>query len=295
MQCGICRIPFKLEYFGNDAQLIQIFKNKLQENRRNIFNNNNNEIINLRLSQSHRSIVQTYNINSRYNNRPNDRDLQLQILSYNTNNFFIILFHPNKFICISILIINLLIAGLGTLILGVKNLNLYDFFLSLMQLCFCYPFISKGIDIKKKRTYNNKEVNSFLWIYLFFIASIFYLSSIYSGIFHNFIFLNPRKIKNKEKACFVLILNIIIGGLGTIFYGIIEDGIDCCKRIKIWIVGIPQVFAFILWIVTISTFNNIKIGVFIGLFIIGFFAYVSSVATGIIFYRKMVSSSSSSQ
>ena len=59
--------------------------------------------------------------------------------------------------------------------------------------------------------------------------------------------------------------------------------------------GIPQVFAFILWIVTISTFNSIKIGVFIGLFIIGFFAYVSSVAAGIIFYRKMVSSSSSSQ
>jgi hypothetical protein len=186
-------------------------------------------------------------------------------------------------------------AGLGTLILGMKNLNLYEFVLSLVQFGFCYPFISKAINIKKNKKIDKFEVNSFMWIYLLSISFIVYLSSIYVGIFHNFIFYNPRKIKNKEKACFVLILNIIIGGLGTIFYGIIEDGIDCCKRIKIWIVGIPQVFAFILWIITISTFNSIKSGVFIGLFIIGFFAYVSSVAAGIIFYRKMVSSSSSSQ
>ena len=29
MQCGICRIPFKLEYFGNDTALIQIYENKM--------------------------------------------------------------------------------------------------------------------------------------------------------------------------------------------------------------------------------------------------------------------------
>ena len=30
MECGICRIPFKLEYFGDDSELIQIFQKKFQ-------------------------------------------------------------------------------------------------------------------------------------------------------------------------------------------------------------------------------------------------------------------------
>ena len=59
MECGICRIPFKLEYFGDDSELIQIFKKKISEQRRAL--NANNEIINIRVSQSNRSINQTNN------------------------------------------------------------------------------------------------------------------------------------------------------------------------------------------------------------------------------------------
>ena len=121
MQCGVCRIPFKLEYFGDDVTLIQIFENKMREHRRNL---NNNQILNIRISQSNRSMNNHYG----YINRPSERDVQLNALSQNTDNTFIILFHPNKFICFVILLANLLISGLGTLILGVKNLNLYDFF-----------------------------------------------------------------------------------------------------------------------------------------------------------------------
>ena len=36
MQCGICRIPFKLEYFSDDNNLIQIYKTKISEQRRNL-------------------------------------------------------------------------------------------------------------------------------------------------------------------------------------------------------------------------------------------------------------------
>ena len=144
MQCGVCRIPFKLEYFGDDVALIQIFENKMREHRRNL---NNNQILNIRISQSNRSMNNHYG----YINRPSERDIQLNTLSQNTDNTFIILFHPNKFICFVILLANLLISGLGTLILGVKNLNLYDFFLSIMQFCFCYPFLSRALDIKKKK------------------------------------------------------------------------------------------------------------------------------------------------
>ena len=46
MECGICRIPFKLEYFGDDSELIQIFKKKISEQRRAL--NANNEIFEYR-------------------------------------------------------------------------------------------------------------------------------------------------------------------------------------------------------------------------------------------------------
>ena len=279
MQCGVCRIPFKLEYFGDDVALIQIFENKMREHRRNL---NNNQILNIRISQSNRSMNHTG-----YINRPSERDVQLNALSQNTDNTFIILFHPNKFICFVILLANLLISGLGTLILGVKNLNLYDFFLSIMQFCFCYPFLSRALDIKKKKYFNDFKVNSFLWIFLVFIAFVFYLSSIYIGIFHNFVYFNPRKIKNKEKGITIIILNTLIGGIGTIFYGIIAEGIDCCQRIRMWIVGITQVFAFMFLIITISIFKELKVGIFVIFIIIGILSYFTSVFLGIRLFKRI--------
>ena len=281
MQCGVCRIPFKSEYFGDDAVLIQIYENKMREHRRNL---NNNEIINFRISQSNRSMNHS---NIGYINRQSERDIQLNALSQNTDNTFIILFHPNKFICFAILLCNLLISGLGTLILGVKNMNLYDFFLSIMQFCFCYPFLSRALDIKKKKYFNDFKVNSFLWIFLICIASIFYLSSIYIGIFHNFIYFNPRKIKNKEKGITIIILNILMGGIGTIFYGIIAEGINCCQRIRMWIVGITQIFSFMFFIITISIFKELKVGIFIIFIIIGSLFYITSVFLGFRLYKRI--------
>jgi len=281
MQCGVCRIPFKSEYFGDDAVLIQIYENKMREHRRNL---NNNEIINFRISQSNRSMNHS---NLGYINRQSERDIQLNALSQNTDNTFIILFHPNKFICFAILLCNLLISGLGTLILGVKNMNLYDFFLSIMQFCFCYPILSRALDIKKKKYFNDFKVNSFLWIFLICIASIFYLSSIYIGIFHNFIYFNPRKIKNKEKGITIIILNILMGGIGTIFYGIIAEGINCCQRIRMWIVGITQIFAFMFLIITISIFKELKVGIFVIFIIIGSLFYLTSVFLGFRLYKRI--------
>ena len=286
MQCGICRIPFKSEYFGNNIELIQIFEKKIREHRRSL--NMNNEMINVRISQSNRNINQSNNINnSRYYYRPNERDIQLQNFSINNDSTFIFLFHPNKFICIVTLFANILISGFGTLIIGVKNLDLYDFFLSIMQFCFCYSSISKGIKIKKNKKLNEVNINSFLWIYLFFIASIFYLSSIYAGIFHNFVFFNPRIFKNKEKGICIIVLNCIIGGIGTIFYGIIAQGISCCRRIKIWIIGITQVFGFMIFIFSICIFSSINLAVFFILLFIGFLAYLSSIFVGFKFYKNL--------
>ena len=284
MQCGICRIPFKLEYFGDDVALIQIYENKMLEYRRTL---NNNEILNIRNSESNRNIHRSTISNLGHHNRPNERDILLQELAQNSNNTFIILFHPNKCLCFATLLVNVCISGLGTLILGVKNLNLFEFFLSLMQFCFCYPFITRAIEIKKKKQFKDIEVNSFLWIYLLCVAGVFYLSSIYIGIFHNFIYINPRKIKNKEKEISFIILNILIGGIGTIFYGIVAEGIKCCERIKLWIIGFAQFFGFMLLISIISFSNNIKIGIFFIFLIIGIFSYASSIILGIRYCLKM--------
>ena len=282
MQCGICRIPFKLEYFNGDDNLIQIYKKKISEQRRNL--NINSEVINIR--ESNRNISQSNNY-SRY--RPNVRDVQIQILSQNSDKYFIVLFHPNKFVCFATLLANILMTGLGTLILGMKNLNLYEFFLSIIQFCFCYPFVSKAVEIKKNKKFDTFEVNSFLWIYLLCISFIFYLSSIYVGIFHNFIFYNPRKIKNKEKGICIIILNIIVGGIGTLFYGIVGDGIELCERIKFLIIGIFQACGFSVFILSISIYNYVKLGTFIVLFIIGLFSYSTSIYSAFRFYKNISS------
>ena len=150
MQCGICRIPFKSEYFNGDENLIKIYKSKIAEQRRNL--NVNSEIINIR--ESNRNITQSNNY-SRY--RQNVRDMQIQILSQNSDKYFIVLFHPNKFVCFATLLANVLMAGLGTLIIGMKNLNLYEFFLSIIQFCFCYPFVSKAFEIKKIKNSTNSK------------------------------------------------------------------------------------------------------------------------------------------
>ena len=290
MQCGICRIPFKLEYFGNDVALIQIYENKMLEYQRTL---NNNEILNIRISQSNRNIYRNNNSNVLYFNRPNERDIQLQELSQNNDNTFIILFHPNKFICIATLLVNILISGLGTLILAVKNLNLFEFFLSLMQFCFCYPLITRALEIKKHKLFKDAEVGPFLWIYFFCLAGVFYLSSIYIGIFHNFVFFNPRKIKNKEKGISIIILNILIGGVGTIFYGIIAEGIKCCERIKMWIVGFAQFFGFLLLISILSFSNSFKIDFFFLFIIIGSLSYISAIYLGIKLHIRIYSNQAS--
>ncbi len=287
MECGICRTPFKIEYFSEDNELIKIYKTKINQNRR--INNNNNSI-NVNILQSNRSYHNSsYFYNTRNLTRITERDNRIRNLSENNNNIFIVLCYPNKFLCIVTLFVNVLISGLGTLILGVKYFNLYEFFLSLMQFGFCYPVLSQAIKIKQSGNINGIEVNNFLWIYSICIASLFYLSSIYIGIFHNFIFFNPRTIKNKEMAICILILNLIIGGLGTIFYGILSNVLDCCHRIKMFVIGIVQFFGFLIFIFSISYFGNRdKIFATTFLFIVGFLMYISSIYTGVKCYKNMI-------
>jgi hypothetical protein len=65
-------------------------------------------------------------------------------------------------------------AGLGTLILGMKNLNLYEFFLSIIQFCFCYPFVSKAVEIKKIKNLIHLKLIRFCG-YIYYVSRLSFI------------------------------------------------------------------------------------------------------------------------
>ena len=228
-------------------------------------NNSNNDQINhnfnsLNSNQNNRIIFNlNNNINSSNSNVLNHNDIQLNILSENSNNFFIVLFNPNKIICIILLLLNIIISGSGTLLIGFKNCSLYDNLLGIIQFFGCYLSFLKGLDAKKTLYIKNIRINPFLGIYLIILSLLFYLSSIYIGIFHNFIFFNPRRIKineNKEKGICIIILNSITGGLGTLLYGFLIKNSDFLNRIKFWLMGLVQICGFIIFILAFSLISK---------------------------------------
>ena len=77
--------------------------------------------------------------------------------------------------------------------------------------------------------------------------------------------------------------------MGTALYGIIADGIGLCERIKMWIIGISQICGFSILILSISIFNFVKLGIFIVLFVVGLFAYCSSIYTSFKLYKNIAS------
>lgn len=291
-------MSFNREYFGNDPEGIEIFQNRSREEMvpqlNHLNNNQNNNHINQNLNpinsvQSNRIIRNLYNnINSSNSNVLNHNDNQLNIFSDNSNNFFIFLFKPNKITCLLLLFLNIVVSGLGTLLIGFKNCSLYDFLLGIIQFFGCYLSFLKGLDIQKTRYIYNIKINSFLGIYLIILSLLLYLSSIYIGIFHNFIFFNPRRIKmneNKEKGICIIILNFMTGGLGTLFYGILIRNSDFFNRIKNCLVGLVQICGFIIFILAFSLISQINIIILIILFFIGAVGYITSIIIGIKCYE----------
>lgn len=249
-------------------------------------NNLNNQ--NLSNNQSNRIISNVNNINNARRNILNYNQTNLNMVAERSNNIFILLFNPNKCFCFFILILNILISGLGTIIIGLKNCSLYDFILGIIQFCGCYFLFLLEINIKKFKYIFYIRINSFMHIYLIVIAIIFYLSSIYTGIFHNFIFFNPRRAKVNEKGICILILNLITGGIGTLLYGFIINNEECLYRIKMWGVGIIQICGFIIFIFAFSCILRINTILLIILFLIGGIGYLTSILVGIKCYKKIL-------
>jgi len=255
-------------------------------NNININNNNNNNI-----QRQNNHIVR--NVNHRNINNTNilsHNQILLNNLAERSNNKLIVIYNPNKCICFIILLLNIIISGLGTLMISIRNCSLYNFSLGSIQFLGTYFFFLEGLSIRKRHYIYYVRINSFLFIYSIFLSILFYLSSIYVGIFHNFVFFSPRRTtmtKNKEKGICIIVLNLITGGLGTILYGVLIKNMECFNRIKIWFIGIVQICGFAIFVLGFACLGTISKMILVIFFFIGVMGYITSICIGIKCYHKI--------
>ena len=130
--------------------------------------------------------------------------------------------------------------------------------------------------------------------YFKLLASLFYLSSIYISLFRNFIFFNPRKINysvKKEKGIFIIFLNLLIGGSGTIVAGVLLNSTEhnnLCYKIMLIGFGIIQFSGYILSLFGISLIPENKRIIIGFLFFYGGLCYIFSIYTAFKLYKKII-------
>ena len=331
LECGICRLPFKKEYFGNDPIINNIFDNNNHHHngnrhiRRN--NNNNNENINnnninsninvIRISNNHhinpmiQSQIYNHNNNYYYNNNP----IIIRYVSTNRNilersesnisendticcNLFFISFEPSKCFCLLIMFINIFLCGLGTFLMGLGRKKTFYTLLGLMQ-CVSFFYLYSFEFSNEKRKIFGKEKPIFFSIYFRILISLFYATSLYFSFFRNFVFCNISKInfnEKKEKGIFVFILNILICGIGTILIGIIslyKEERSLCQKVRTLLFGIIQLTGYVCLLLAItSVLQEDSSKVVVAiLFIIGILSYVFSMYTSYKYYKEVISTS----
>ena len=331
LECGICRLPFKKEYFGNDPIVNNLFNNNNYQNanrhmrrnniniNENINNNNiNNNINAIRISSNHHINPmiqrQIYHHNHYYNN--NDNPIIIRYVSTNRNIFersesnisddndticcslFFISFEPSKCFCLLIMFVNIFLCGLGTFLMGLGRKKTFYTLLGLMQ-CVCFFYLYSFEFSNEKNKIFGKDKPKFFSIYFRILIALFYATSIYFSFFRNFIYCNTNKInfsEKKEKGIFVFILNILICGLGTILIGIIslyKEERNFCQKFKTFLFGIIQLIGYVLLLLAITLI--IEKGsskiVVAILFIVGILSYIFSMYTSYKYYKEIISTS----
>ena len=328
LECGICRLPFKKEYFGNDPIVNNLFNNHHNthrhlrrnniNNNENINNNNINNNINvIRISNNHHinPMIQSqiYHHNYYYNN--NDNPIIFRYVSTNRNilersesnisendticcSLFFISFEPSKCFCLLIMFVNIFLCGLGTFLMGLGRKKTFYTLLGLMQ-CVCFFYLYSFEFSNEKYKVFGKDKPKFISIYFRILIALFYATSIYFSFFRNFIYCNTNKInfsEKKEKGIFVFILNILICGLGTILIGIIslyKEERSFCQKFKTFLFGIIQLIGYVLLLLAITLIiekGSSKIVVAI-LFIVGILSYIFSMYTSYKYYKEVISTS----
>lgn len=333
LECGICRSPFIKEYFENDPIINELFNTNTNNNtnrnalylRQNNNNNRNQRINNNRINNYNRN----GNINNiRINNNRNNNITRNRVYHYrnnyngnlnyniintfntnrviirvpeqnmNTNNdilcgLFTIIFEPNKTYCIIVLLTSIFCCGFGTFLIGLKKKSCFYILLGIIQ-CFCFYFFSIYASYIEIKGVFGRYPHPFFKNYFKFLASLFYLSSIYIALFRNFLFFNPRKInynEKKEKGIFIIFLNLLIGGSGTIVAGIlliITEQKKLCYKINLIGFGIIQFSGYIISLFGISLIPENKRIIIGFLFFYGGLCYIFSIYIAYRLYKKII-------
>ena len=293
LECGICRTPFKKEYFENDPIINELFIN-YNRNQLRLMENNNRQII-INRNQNLNIVIGDRIINS-HNYRSTNRNSLRNIQPYiNTENevffgLFVLLFIPNKSYCIISFFFNILFCGLGTILIGLNKKSVFYTIFGIIQ---CFGFFSFIYQIYDKNSGMGKPKIKFFNIYFIILSIAFYISSIYIGIFRNFLFFNIRKInydEKKERAFIIFFLNILIWGLGTLFCGIIKitEQDKICHKIKNIIFGIIQLAGYILTLFAISLINKKSSISIYFIFLFGVFSFFFSLYTSYKYYKNTI-------
>lgn len=316
LECGICRTPFKREYFENDPIANELFNNNhqirninilsliqnIQSNNRNnretlysqIINSNRNQNLNIIITDNNRNIIsQNNNINNYITNRNNIRSNQIRINEEEKCccNLFILSYQPSKLYCMVSFFLNIFFCGLGTILIGLNKKSLFYTLLGIIQ-CYCFFFFLLYLLSLDNRKIFGKPPIKFFYMYFKILSIAFYISSFYISIFRNFLFFNLRKInfnEKRERGLLIYFLNILVEGTGTLLIGIISLTKEetCWDRIKYIIYGIIQLGGYILTLYGITLINiNIRVDNIFFL-IVGAASFCFSLYTSNLYYKKI--------
>ena len=239
-----------------------------------------------------RSLEETsenYNANTEAFNNPNEVIINNE-RTYRTNGpVFIIKCYPNKFSSILTLFLNLIPGGLGTIVLGINRQSLKYIIGGIIHfiLIDCL-FVIAFLLLKKKELFKKSYVK-FLPIYLFITSGFFYLISIYIGIINNFLFINTKRLKKyhrKEFGIFILLLNLIIPGLGTLMIQAIIPN-KCVIKVKRTINGIGQLTVFIILFLFFTGLEKMNENLLLFIFL-AIVEYLYTIGTSICFLRNIM-------
>ena len=233
--------------------------------------------------------TENYNTNTEEFNNPNE------VIIYNERTYrpngpvFIIKFYPNKLICILTFFLNLIPGGLGTIALGIIRKSLKYLIGGIIHFILIdFLFILAYLLLEKKELFKKSYVK-LLPIYLFITSGFFYLISIYIGVINNFVFINTKRLKKyhrKEIGLFILLLNLIIPGLGTLMIQTIIPN-KCAIKPKRTINGIGQLILFIIIFLFFTGLKKLNENLLLFIFL-ALVEYLYTIGTSICFLRNIV-------
>ena len=286
-----------MESLKNDQKCVELLKENIKQRENNAIilsvnsnnNNNQNYIFNIFSMESEDNSSNNNQMTIERFNNPNEEIIHGERDYRENGPVFIIKFYPNKFCSISTLILNLIPGGLGTMLLGINKKSIKYIVGGIFHFLFIAFFAVIGTILLKKKDWFKIEYKKLMPIYFIIISIFFYLISIYIAFFNNFIFINTKryiKFHKKEIGIFILLLNIIIPGLGTLMIQSIVPN-RCIIKMKRTLNGIAQLFMFIILFIYFSGILKSKENLLLFIFL-AIAEYLYTLGTSICFLRNII-------